>query len=559
MMRGAFGKCMVLGGLTFFLGCGQEEGTDAGDAVLVQVGEYAIRARELRRFEAELPDHLKSSQAGVEGHREHLQGLVDRQLLLSEARSRQLDASPEVRHPLTRAENKRLAQAIVSDHIVARVQIEEEELKEAYEEYQLGWEVWPAHIQSATEEEAQEVIRALEGGADFHALARERSKADDADVGGDLRGFFGQGDAVPALREGTFHLEVGEFSQPIKTVDGFEVVKILDKRRRSFAQERSGILSQLKERKMVVRRRELLEELKGRFQVRYHGERAAAALRSLASAPDEKERQVALISFASGAISIGDYIAYKEGLGKKDRAPKDSLELFMELEKRVLPDRLMVMLAREEKRDLRSEYVAWKEEQLEELMVQQLFAETIGTRVEVAEEEARQYYDQYLETYTSLPGPIELTEVLVETEAEALEVLAAARRGTELEELARSRSVRPGMKPVNGHTFAEDGSVRIEKLISSPYRDFFGDFNREDVGKVQGPLPVQDRYSVFRLDAPLELVPLPFKQVRRPILTKLRKNKEAVVFDTYIDSLRTAAADRIEWNEDHLKRFADSR
>ena len=561
MVRGAFDKCMMLAVLVFLFGCGQKEATDEGDLVLVKVDEYAIRARELQRFEAELPDRLKSSEVGVESHREHLQGLVDRQLVLSEARRRKLDSSPGVQQPLTRAENKRLSQAIVTDHIVSQVQIEEEELKEAYERYQLGWEVWPAHILSATEEEAREVIRALENGADFHALARERSKADDAEVGGDLRGFFGQGDAVPALREGTFHLEVEELSQPIKTVDGFEVVKILDKRRRSFVQERSGILSQLKERKLVVQRRELLEELKERFQVRYHGERVSIALRNIQSnSPDEEELKIPLISLSSGAISIGDYLAYKKkGLGKKDRAPKDSLELFMELEKRVLSDRLMSMLAREEKRDLQPEFVAWKEGQLEELMAQQLFAAAISRRVEVSEEEARQYYEQYLDTYTSLPGPIELTEVLVDTETEALEILAAARQGTALEELARSRSVRLGMKPVNGHSFAEDGSVRIEALISSPYRDFFGDVNREAVGKVQGPLLVQDKYSVFRLDAPVELVPLPYKQVHRPILTKLRKNREAAIFDAFIDSLRTVAADRIVWNEDHLKRFADPR
>ena len=172
MVRGAFDKCMMLAVLVFLLGCGQKEATDEGDLVLVKVGEYAIRARELQRFEAELPDRLKSSEAGVESHREHLQGLVDRQLVLSEARRRKLDSSPGVQQSLTRAENKRLSQAIVTDHIVSQVQIEEEELKEAYERYQLGWEVWPAHILSATEEEAREVIRALENGADFHALAR---------------------------------------------------------------------------------------------------------------------------------------------------------------------------------------------------------------------------------------------------------------------------------------------------------------------------------------------------------------------------------------------------
>ena len=105
-----------------------------------------------------------------------------------------------------------------------KLYVKESELLEAYEEFDLGWEVWPAHILSETEEDARKVIDELHKGTSFSEVAKQYSRADDAIKGGNLGSFFGQGDVVPALREATFFLDEGEFSEPIRTKDGWEIV-----------------------------------------------------------------------------------------------------------------------------------------------------------------------------------------------------------------------------------------------------------------------------------------------------------------------------------------------
>ena len=59
----------------FLAGCGKD------DPVLARVGDVDIRASAYRRFVERLPASLQSDQEGRAGDLEHLQSMVDRELL----------------------------------------------------------------------------------------------------------------------------------------------------------------------------------------------------------------------------------------------------------------------------------------------------------------------------------------------------------------------------------------------------------------------------------------------------------------------------------------------
>ena len=115
------------------------------------------------------------------------------------------------------------------------------------------------------------------------------------------------------------------------------------------------------------------------------------------------------------------------------------------------------------------------------------------------------------------------------------------------------------MKPVGGHAFTDSGRVTVESLVQSPYRTIFGDSNSKDVGVLQGPLAVQEKYSVFRLDQPFEKAPVAFRQVQRPIRVNMRQRREGVLFDAFLDSLRRTYADQVQISEEALSRYAAAR
>jgi hypothetical protein len=440
--------------------------------------------------------------------------------------------------------------------VTAHLAVTEEELRAAYKEHLLGWEIWPAHILSPSEEDAREIIRLLEEGNDFSKLASQRSLADDADKGGNLGGFFGPGDAAPNLREGVFRLEEGQVSEPIATIDGYEVVKVIKKRRTPFEKLRTSIVQQLIRRKGVSRHKAVVDSLKGARDLRYHRDRIHAVLDGLHHRGlDPARAQAPLVEYAGGAIKVGDAVQMLLDL-EQGVIPPDSATAFLALELKIIPDSLLTLEARAQGRHQRGDIVEWKEKKRQGLIASQLRLDEIAGKVEVTDAEVRAYYEKYIDTYKSLPGIIEMTEVLCDTRAEAEALLARARAGERLEQLAVRHSVRPGMKPVGGHAFADSGRVTVESLVQSPYRTIFGDSNSKDVGVLQGPLAVQEKYSVFRLDQPFEKAPVSFRQVRRPIRVNMRQRREGVLFDAFLDSLRRTYADQVQISEEALSRYA---
>ena len=554
-----FQRFFVCGLFLAVAGCEPERGPAPPETALATVAGEAITALDLDRFERELPDYLRSKKEGAAAHRAHLQSLIDKKLVLREARKRALDQHPGLKDKLSKMVNTRLVEERSREMVDAQIAVTEAELRAAYEEESLGWEIWPAHILSASEEDAREIIRLLDAGASFSELARERSLADDADKGGNLGAFFGQGGAVSSLRAGTFHLEEGQVSEPIRTIDGYEVVKVLKKQRIPFEELRDDIAKRFSRRKWVSRREAVLDSLKKVHDLRYHRDRVHAVLAGLQRRGlDQAQAQAPLVEYTGGAIKVGDFVQGQLNL-EKGVLPPDSAAVFYVLELWVLPDSLLALEARTQGLHQRADIVEWKKKKLQRLLASQLRLDEVAGKVEVTDAEVRAYYDEHLDAYESLPGIIEMTEVLVNTRPEAEEILAQARSGERLTELALRHSVRPGMKPVGGHTFADSGRVTVESLYQSPYRTFFGDHNSKDVGVLQGPLAVQEKYSVFRLDQPFEMVPLPFKQVQRPIRVKIRKRREGVLFDAFLDSLRRAEADQVQINEEALSRYTATR
>lgn len=81
-----------------------------------------------------------------------------------------------------------------------------------------------------SKKKADEVYAKAKAGTDFAQLAKDNSgDPGSAANGGDL-GFFGKGKMVPEFEEAAFKLGVGEISEPVRTVYGYHIIKVTEKK-----------------------------------------------------------------------------------------------------------------------------------------------------------------------------------------------------------------------------------------------------------------------------------------------------------------------------------------
>jgi foldase protein PrsA len=112
-----------------------------------------------------------------------------------------------------------------------QITLQEETVKAFFEENKSQFDkrqIHARHILVDTEEEAKAIKAKLEGGADFAALAKEKSTEPAAkESGGDL-GTFGAGAMLPAFENVVFNLKVNEISAPFQTDYGWHVAQVLE-------------------------------------------------------------------------------------------------------------------------------------------------------------------------------------------------------------------------------------------------------------------------------------------------------------------------------------------
>ena len=145
-----------------------------------------------------------------------------------------------------------LTQKVIGSEVGSHIQITHEELQKFYDAHKSeisqpervrlseiliatnpnapkGTPVEPTPEQvAAAKAKANDIYQQLKAGAKFDELARKESNGATADQGGDL-GYFKRNDLAKELEDQSFALQAGEFTQPIRTRQGFIILRVNDR------------------------------------------------------------------------------------------------------------------------------------------------------------------------------------------------------------------------------------------------------------------------------------------------------------------------------------------
>lgn len=195
------------------------------------------------------------------------QGVVD-QLIQQTALSANIDANRKSVQLAVENETRALL-ASEALTVIEDAATTEELVLAAYEEQytnaEPSVEYNAAHILVETEETANELVTALEGGAVFADLAKEKSTGPSGPNGGAL-GWFGLGSMVPEFEQAVVGLEKGGVSAPVKTQFGWHVINLIDKRDtpvKPLVEVRAELIDKMKTKAVAAH----LEQLQSKTEI----------------------------------------------------------------------------------------------------------------------------------------------------------------------------------------------------------------------------------------------------------------------------------------------------
>jgi len=162
---------------------------------------------------------------------EILNEVISLELMRQEGVSKGLNTSPTIVATLDQQTRTLLAGAAIRD-FVQKNPVSDEQAKQVYDK-EIGTpstEYNARHILVKTKEDAEEVIRQLDKGGDFDALAKEKSTDTSASSGGKL-GWFPAAQMVQPFADALAKLQKGGYTkEPVQTQFGWHVILLEDTR-----------------------------------------------------------------------------------------------------------------------------------------------------------------------------------------------------------------------------------------------------------------------------------------------------------------------------------------
>ena len=200
----------------------------SADTVIAKVGPDTIVYSDLQDAMQTLPEQLRAMPPAML-YPMLLDQLVDRDVIVLQAKKDKLQDDPKVKQAIAQATNMALQNALLTREI--QPTLSPEAIQARYDKEYAGKsgdpQVHAEHILVASEDKAKDIIAQLNKGADFAALAKENSTDPSAkENSGDL-GWFKKGDMLPEFSDAAFALKPGQITQtPVHTRFGWHVIKL---------------------------------------------------------------------------------------------------------------------------------------------------------------------------------------------------------------------------------------------------------------------------------------------------------------------------------------------
>ena len=202
----------------------------AKKGVLFKIGDETFKEEIIAPVLAEVPEKEKEKV-----RQRWIDNLIETTVFSKEAVKVGIEKNAEVVSELKRRKEGILANSYRKKFIEEKIQVSDKEIADYYQSHPeefsapLPVNVKVKTILVKTKEEAENILKELREGASFDTLVKEKSIDPSASQGGEIN-WFGKGERDPELEKAAFSLDKDKVSDIIKTTDGYQIIKVTDRR-----------------------------------------------------------------------------------------------------------------------------------------------------------------------------------------------------------------------------------------------------------------------------------------------------------------------------------------
>ena len=527
-------------------------------SVVARVGEVDITFEDVLSFKGTMPALLLSEQEGVDALDEYLQAMIDMELLLLEAQPLAADSS--FAEKWAQARDKKLFAEFIKLEIQDKIDLSQEEIKRQWSESKWNRLLKLARIRSATADEAEQVLRQIEGGTSFAELSGPHlTHRQEGQYQGVSESYFGRGN-IDALglplevAEAIFDLAKGEVSAPLAAGDYCDLYQVLDERPAPASYylvfSQGALLVAHSER-----RRALVAELMQTYEVELDA-RAVVDLATNVAAGTVADMDPAgvLGRYNGGHIAQANFNALYPKVSRIARVRADSSGLDEFVRLYLVPEVLFPLEIQRRGLAQEPQIAEWMERKKRAMLVEELRVHRVEAHIDLSEDALRRYYEAHLHRFME-DQTLELREILVATRAEAEAIAAQIRAGADMGKLASQHSIRQDQTADSFHLHSFE-RVAFGELLTAALE--------AEVGVLTGPIEItttahrQGGFSLFEVLHKTAATPKPYDEVEKQVRYWRTKQEENRLYNELIGHLREKHAEHISIYRDHLAAMYDS-
>lgn len=554
---------LALLGLVWGSSCGSNE-----SQMVAQVGKDKIT---VQRVADDFVAMKKGSQIQLESNlplseqvKEFVNQEIDGKLQIQAAYLQGFDKDPQITARVDQEKDRLLLNQLFQKEVLGKAKVTDKDVQDFYNKS--GERVKVRHILVKTKKEADQIYQALKGGVNFDSLAREKSADPGSkEKGGDM-GYITWSSllGLGPFKEAAFKLKPNEISRPVKTIAGWHVIKLEDRKKeeqKPFAEQKDqlkGSLQMMRQQETAlayvydVMEKSNLQVVSSTTQKLEEKAKELAARDTIPTQPQsvnidpgqlsEEERSLPVFKYKGGEVKVADFLQFYNRLPYYQRPSlTDEENLKNTVFNYLLAQDFLKKEALKKGIDKSKEYKDRLDQVKEGAMADKFRRDVIWKDLTVDSAEVEVFYEQNKDKYIA-PAQAHVLEIMVKTQDEAEKLLKQLRAGADFKKLAEENTIR---------TYAKKNGGDLGFIAKSNYPELFDAAFPLKRGQLAGPIhllqsPSGEGYSVVKLVDKTEQRQKTLKELEAEMRNGATYQKRNAVYQQWLADARAKTQIKVD-------------